>query len=267
MLSNFIFGFLKIAGLRRRLIFYLKQKYFQEFGFEITLGQGLVAPIPYKDSYDSFSEIFIQQEYAKILKNIPLQHKWIDIGCHMGYFSLWMENRRKLKCQNKSEVLLIDADKRTEFAIGNLIKRNGIRNWTYQQGVIGSGKEINFYQKDYMASTTLKSNGVHPCKVRVLQQNSIEELLPGPYGMIKIDIEGSEWEFLNNYDSLIKKTNYLLIEWHSWHNGGGGKEQIACKVESLGFRIINDAENVESEPTNLKAGLILAEKTSLMQIS
>ena len=260
MLSNIIFGFLKIAGLRRRVIFYLKQKYFQDFGFEITLGQGLVAPIPYKDSHDSFSEIFIQQEYAKILKNIPLQDKWIDIGCHMGYFSLWMENRRRLQCHNKSEVLLIDADKRTAFAIGNLIRRNRISTWTYQQGVIASGKEINFYQKDYMASTTLKSNGVNPCKVRVLQQNSIEKSFPGPYGMIKIDIEGSEWEFLNNYDSLIKQTNYLLIEWHSWHNGGGGVEQIKKKIESLGLRILKMSKEDHNGLSVGQAGLILASK-------
>ena len=260
MLSNIIFGFLKIVGLRRRVIFYLKQKYFQDFGFEITLGQGLVAPIPYKDSYDSFSEIFIQQEYAKILKNIPLQEKWIDIGCHMGYFSLWMEHRRRLHCLNTSEVLLIDGDIKTEFAIGNLIKRNEISNWIYQQGVIGSGKEINFYERDFMASTSLRTNGVNPRKVKVLQQNSIEELFPGPYGLIKIDIEGSEWEFLNNYENIISKTNYLLIEWHSWHNGGGGKEQIKKKIESLGLRILKMSKDDHKYLSVRQVGLILASK-------
>jgi hypothetical protein len=85
-------------------------------------------------------------------------------------------------------------------------------------------------------------------------------LFIGPYGLIKIDIEGSEWEFLNNYENLITKTNYLLIEWHSWHNGGGGKEQIASKVESLGFRIINEIDKDDFESIELKSGLILAEK-------
>ena len=59
-----------------------------------------------------------------------------------------------------------------------------------------------------------------------MSETDLMENLEPPYDLIKCDIEGSEWEFLNNYESLIKKSKYLLLEWHSWHEGGGGFPQI-----------------------------------------
>ena len=53
--------------------------------------------------------------------------------------------------------------------------------------------------------------------------------LEPPYDLIKCDIEGSEWEFLNNYQNLIKNLNICF-----W-NGivGMMEEQVFPKSKNL----------------------------------
>ena len=264
MLSNIIFGFLKIAGLRRRVIFYLKQKYFQDFGFEIIVGQALVAPLPYKESYDSFSEIFLQNEYFDLLQGIELPHKWLDIGCHMGYFSLFLERLRRLSgITKKSSALLIDADSRSKTAASRLIERNNLsNNWIYKHGAIGKTKDsITFYENDYMSSTTLKGTDGIPVQVDICKEQDIKLTLNGNYDLVKVDIEGSEWEFLEYYKGILENTRYLILEWHSWHCGGGGLNQLKAKIIDLGFHISGESKiHALEKSKERQVGLILAKK-------
>ena len=81
--------------------------------------------------------------------------------------------------------------------------------------------------------------------------------LEPPYDLIKCDIEGSEWEFLNNYQNLIKKSKYLLLEWHSWHDGGAGLPQIEKFILSLDFNVVRSSEPIPAVGREGEVGLIL----------
>ena len=61
-------------------------------------------------------------------------------------------------------------------------------------------------------------------------------LLPPPYDLVKIDIEGAEADFLRAYPKVLSATRHLLMEWHSWHTGGGGPEQLWRSGARDGFR-------------------------------
>ena len=39
-----------------------------------------------------------------------------------------------------------------------------------------------------------------------------------PFDIIKCDIEGAEWEFLNYYSNIVTNAKFVLLEWHSWHS-------------------------------------------------
>ena len=74
---------LKSSILRKSIVTNIKSKYFHELGLSIPLNNNYWAHIRENDSYNSFSEIFIQQEYENFLPNEDL-HKVIDLGAHYG---------------------------------------------------------------------------------------------------------------------------------------------------------------------------------------
>ena len=62
--------------------------------------------------------------------------------------------------------------------------------------------------------------------------------MPGPYDLVKVDIEGGEYEFLSHYKEVLAQAKYLILEWHDWHSGGGGAMQIKNLAEEQGFKLI-----------------------------
>ena len=82
---------LKIHAFRRALLAHLRLDYFHEFHHSIPLGNNYWAHLLEEDSYDSFSEIFIKQEYLKFIPKEPISCI-LDIGAHYGYFSLWLQS-------------------------------------------------------------------------------------------------------------------------------------------------------------------------------
>ena len=78
------------------------------------------------------------------------------------------------------------------------------------------------------------------------------------FDLIKCDIEGGEWFFLIHYISILKKSKFLVMEWHSWHSGGGGFLQIEKKLSEIGFKIINSSRPQKAVGRDGKVGLFLA---------
>ena len=249
--------FFLFKSIRRRAIFYLKYNFFNEFSFEIPVGENLVAPIPYKDSYDSFSEIFLMSEYQE-LDIIDEVKYWLDLGCHMGYFSLWLEREKRKIGILDSKALLIDGDRRAKEGVDTLIKRNRLESdWSYIHGVISKPTEnIGFSEKPFMSSQVVR-NTESSIQLTVISESIILSHFDQKIDLIKVDIEGSEWDFLLEYPVVLKNCKYLLIEWHQWHSGGGGKEQIRCQLQEIGFEILKEIEDKKVYEKN-QVGLILA---------
>ena len=80
-----------------------------------------------------------------------------------------------------------------------------------------------------MSSTTLNETDGIPVKVIICKEQDIKLILNGNYDLVKVDIEGSEWEFLEYYKGILENTRYLILEWHSWHCGGAGLNQLKAK--------------------------------------
>ena len=125
---------LDISFFRKKLLFYLKHKYFHELGHSIPVESGYWAHLLEKDSYDSFSEIFIKQEYLKFIPKEPIS-RILDIGAHYGYFSLWLQSIRP---EIKLRSLLVEPSPRCIRSLKNLINQKELGGtFSYLQGAIG----------------------------------------------------------------------------------------------------------------------------------
>jgi FkbM family methyltransferase len=248
---------LHIGFVRNKLLFHLKHKYFHEFEHSIPLESGYWAHLLEKDSYDSFSEIFIKQEYLEFIPDEPIS-RILDIGAHYGYFSLWLQSRHP---EIELSSLMIEPSPSCARSLHNLANQEILDGrFSYLQRAIGlpDSESSPFYDRSHMAGSRYSlSQSEKAIQVQNLSEADLVEKLEAPYDLIKCDIEGSEWEFLNNFQNLIKESKYLLLEWHSWHEGGGGFSQIEKSMHSLDFSMVRSSEPVPAIAREGEVGLIL----------
>ena len=256
---NFIWSFIfQFVRLRRRVLHYLCNNYFHELKFSIPIGNNYWANLLENDSFDPFSEIFICQEYADFIPNEPIL-KIIDIGANYGYFSLWLQ----AKLDNYPlKSLMIEASPKCKRSLQKIIDDEKLSNFKLLSRVVGDPirKFTEFYDRPFMAGSFIKANEIEaPNKIETLQEVEITNSMPPPYDLIKCDIEGAEWEFLVNYTNIIKNTKYLVMEWHSWHLGGGGITQIEKQLKVLGYIILKSSPATKAIGREGEVGILLAQ--------
>ena len=78
------------------------------------------------------------------------------------------------------------------------------------------------------------------------------------FDLVKCDLEGAEWELITNYVSLLENSKFLVMEWHSWHQGGGSFKQIERRLSEIGFEIIRAKGPEDAVGREGQVGLILA---------
>ena len=255
---SFLSKILKLPFLRKSIITHLKSSYFNEFNLSIPVSNGYSANLSENDSYDSFSEIFIQGEYEQYLPKIDIR-KVIDIGANYGYFSLWLQSKQP---NVPIECLFIEASSRCYKSLKSLTSEPTLsKNFSFLNKAIGNPviENLLFYDRPFMAGSVFEDSDCHSKKnIPVVSCDEIRATLCPPYDVIKCDIEGAEWEFLSHYQSIIKESHFFILEWHSWHTGKGGQKQIIEKVRSLNFEILKMSEAKPSIGKEGEVGLILA---------
>jgi FkbM family methyltransferase len=235
---------LKFGFIRRRVAYELRP-WFRDVEFEIPLSEGLACPIAQWDSMHSFSEIFVTNEYGAFLDGIPLPQRWLDLGCHAGYFTLYLAWKNAIAGRAKDwTALLIDADPRMAPLASWTLKRNSIDgNATFKLGMIGEGTgERDFALRSGMGSSSDVSSAPADavCRVPCITAEEIARVFPPPYDLIKIDIEGAEYDFARGYRDLCRAATYLLIEWHSHDREGAREPELRKLCAANGFEYVKE---------------------------
>ncbi|MGA2051928.1 MAG: FkbM family methyltransferase [Opitutales bacterium] len=227
--------------LRRRLAVAIRLFHFGDLDLSLPLSHGLGAPLALQEDDFSFSEIFFNDVYHEVLAADPLPARWLDLGCHAGYFSLWLEwhRRRRGEPAGSSSALLVDADARRLPGLARLLELNGLApRWNYTHGAIcaGSGAHV-FYQRSVMASSAAPyaPEPGHPVSVPILTAAQLLARFPPPYDLIKVDIEGAEVDFLAHYESVWSQARQVLLEWHADSLGSAGVEGLRTRLRDGGF--------------------------------
>jgi FkbM family methyltransferase len=254
---------LKPAALRKRIMAHLRADFFHEFGHSIPLGNDYWAELLENDAYDSFSEIFIQQEYADYLPSEPLS-RILDIGAHYGYFSLWIQSKYP---EREIHSLMIEPSPRCKKSLQRMVNNLKLGGrFSFLQKVIDAPDKIStkFYDRPHMGGSLFPSSKEeNVVEISILKETDVMEHFSPPYDIIKCDIEGSEWALLTYYPELLKGTKHLLLEWHSWHQGGGGCNQLLEKITELNFEIINSSPPSSAIERKGEVGIILARNLSV----
>ena len=244
---RFLRPFLAWDPLRRRLALALRLFYFGDLGVSVPLGHGLACPLSAEADGFSFFEIFVDSVYKEMLLDGAgaLPSRWLDLGCHAGYFSLWLESRRRHHgLPPNSSAFLVDADARRLPGLARLLELNGLApRWSFAHGAIcaGEGRHV-FYQRGVMASSATPdaSDPGQSVSVPILTPAQLLEKFPPPYDLIKVDIEGGEVDFLAHYETVWRHARGILLEWHADSLGSAGIAGLRARLRDGGFSRMRD---------------------------
>lgn len=231
---------LKSEWLRGKIVYELRKDFFRNLQIAVPLSHGTHCPLGRHDYIYSFSEVFVAGEYGDFLNDIPLPRRWLDLGCHAGFFSLYLAWQWRRAGSEDFQALLMDGDPRVRSDVLHLIQSNGLeKQLKFELGMIGQGSgEKAFALRDGMGSSSeLGTYADSVIRVALLQQEQIASRFEPPYDLIKVDIEGAEFDLIESYPLLLQSARHILIEWHSWDAAGTGEQKIKNLLAEQGFKL------------------------------
>jgi FkbM family methyltransferase len=183
----------------------------------------------------NYREFFVWDRYSSF--DLTGCEKVIDAGASIGLFTKYMLNK------GAKEVYAVECDDRSIKAL--------VSNFSYYDNVkivpkalySSEGEMELFYKEDNPLVNSLDFNGsefanhTSPNSKTVpttTLEKLVEEIGWNEIDLLKIDIEGSEWEVLDSTSNhVFEITNKFLLEYH-WPNGR--LHNVIERMHSLGFQ-------------------------------
>ena len=188
----------------------------------------------YHPVFMNYREFFVWDRYKEFdLNNCQTV---IDIGASVGLFTRYMLNK------GATNVASVECDDRSIIALtGNFIQNPRVK-------IIGKaisntiGEKTLYWRDDNPLVNSLDGNGsefsnIENPNTKIVQSITLEALIDelewSTIDLLKIDIEGSEWDVIDSTsDFTFSKANKILLEYH-WPQGR--LQPVIDRLQSLGF--------------------------------
>jgi FkbM family methyltransferase len=173
-----------------------------------------------------------------------------DLGCNVGYFTCWLAH---LAAGRKLKGLMLDANPHAVDEACWHADANGMPEVFGIHGIAGEGKpgehaEFFLYESNICSTSNLPDTEKMKLKgkwetIRV-PAVSIEEHWKNHFGetrcnVLKVDIEGSEMNFLRAEQTFLARCDTLLVEWHKWKVN---LEELNAFLTNQRFRYVKTIE-------------------------
>jgi FkbM family methyltransferase len=167
-----------------------------------------------------FQDVFVNAFYWDTLMRLnSAPGNVLDLGANLGYFSLLVEEFRRYKAFIPSNYVLVEANPHLIKRLEENLILFGIKEYKIVQAVAGPLlPSVKFYlsKRHVLSSSVSKQKGNVEIEIRTLQIGEIEKVCDG---LIKIDIEGAEYELVHNFAPYLTRAKCILFELH------GNKDQ------------------------------------------
>jgi len=172
-----------------------------------------------------------------------------DLGCNVGYFTCWLAH---LAQGRKLKGLMLDANPHAVADAGWHAQANGMNEVFAIHGIVGEGTggSANFYLYESNICSTSELPDVEKMglkgqweKISVPHVSVAEHWRKHFHGtrchVLKIDVEGSEMNFLRAEESFLELVDSIIIEWHNWRVT---LADVRAFLEPRGFRYLKTVE-------------------------
>ena len=190
------------------------------------LSSGVQVEARNHDELGIFSEVFVEQCYWPTIDALL---KWkrtgvstiLDLGCNVGYFSLFVAHHFTRLHMPHFRIVAIDANDELLGKFEDRLKaQTHVRlegKITTHHGLVGCREGDNLFEVSPHSGISKISQGENPqLKAFRIPYWNLDEVMPGrEIDLIKCDIEGAEQELLETYeDTLLQRTRSIVMEIH-----------------------------------------------------
>ena len=155
----------------------------------------------------------------------------LDLGAHVGLFSLLIDQRFP-----GAEIVLFEPDPEHVAVLCETIAKNpGIGPWEIVEACAGtSDRSLPFVAAEGWGSHVPAAGEAGTITVR--QVNVFPYLSGGP-DLVKINIEGGEWELLSDARFARSPPNVLVLEYHRRNAPGPPEAAARAALEAMGYAV------------------------------
>jgi len=175
-------------------------------------------------------EIFYQRLYEpprEVERVLPMPLRALDGGANIGMFGVWLLGRYPV-----SELLSFEPDVRNAQLLRRTIEANDAqRTWRMMEAAVGTAPgTVGFAGSDFATSHVVDN----PDAPRVPAVDFFEHARNAD--LVKLDIEGSEWEILSDPRMADLPARAVVLEYHPERFGRGDTHDAArALLERAGF--------------------------------
>ncbi len=200
---------------------------------------------------EAFVNVWIIQEYN--VKNFEINHNdtIIDIGAHIGLFSVYASQF----CRT-GKIISFEPVKENYDVLLENIRLNNLDNVSaFNLAVSGTSEPLKIYlNRTDNAAHTIYGSGENYVKINSTTLGDVIDSKCIEVDLIKLDCEGAEYDILDSLsEDHFKKIKKISMEYHIINNDLERLKKIKMKLQEFGFNIIT-----KSEKQNY--GLIFADK-------
>jgi FkbM family methyltransferase len=180
---------------------------------------------------------------------------FVDLGCNVGYFSCWLAHL----AHGRSDIrgVMVDANPDAVLESRWHMQANHLPEVVVVNGIMGEGRpgefsEFFLYESNICSMSHLTEEVRQNLKgkwTRILVPSVDlmacwrQHFSETRCHLLKIDIEGSEKNFLRTNQVFLKLVDSILIEWHVW---GTTLDEIKTVLVEQGFSYV---KTLEESPT------------------
>lgn len=225
-------------GLRRRWFWLRRDRNATEVavkvsGFKMRLPPRFVEPFVF-DRYEPVTD-------AHLADALRPGMVVLDIGAHVGYYTLVAAQA----VGPSGKVHAFEPCAETLSLLRANVRANGFANVEIHPFAAGSGDS----KRTLHVTGSSDSHGLfpHPLTetVRMTEVRTVRvaQVVPGPVDLVKIDVEGAEFEVLDGMRDLVsgEDPSVLIVEWNPacLRNAGQDPLELPRCLEELGFTEIS----------------------------
>lgn len=178
-----------------------------------------------------------------------------DLGCNVGYFTCWLAH---LAAGRKLRGLMLDANPSAVqeaqwHAQANQMPAVQAVNGIVGEGGSGQSAEFYLYESNICSTSHLTQELRQELKGKWRKISvpcvNIESLWQKHFGdarchLLKIDIEGSEMNFLRTEPAFLSRVDSILIEWHTWGSTLGEIKKILAEHNFTYVKTVEESEKM-----------------------
>lgn len=175
------------------------------------------------ESFSVAREVFSKKTYDNWIDQVHVETV-VDLGCNIGYFTCYLGSRT---APSSIDGLLVDPNADViEECRWHLAENGFTRCRTLCAAVGPDADECDLFVSDFNISSSVRSfESGYPFPLRqtetlrvpvVRLSELIDTFGDRRVNILKIDIEGSELELLEQNLECLRKVDWIVIEWHKW---------------------------------------------------